>query len=130
MGIACLTGFRHEIKNPLNMKLSDLTRSGHWPTFLAAFLYFDYSFMVCTFIGALLRPVGGAAADKIGGVRSLYRFYVAAGLALIAAALVHKLAITLALFVAASGSLGMANGAVFRLLPQCFRRATSNSTSN
>ena len=73
---------------------------------------------LCTFVGALLRPVGGAAADHIGGVRSLYRFYVAAGLAIIAAAVIHRLGITLALFVAASGSLGMANGAVFQLLPQ------------
>jgi MFS transporter, NNP family, nitrate/nitrite transporter len=77
---------------------------------------------LCTFVGAILRPVGGAAADHMGGVRSLYRFYVAAGLALISAALIHKLWITLALFVTTSGSLGMANGAVFQLLPQCFRR--------
>jgi NNP family nitrate/nitrite transporter-like MFS transporter len=41
---------------------------------------------------------------------------------LIAAALIHNLAVNLALFVVASGSLGMANGAVFQLLPQRFRR--------
>ena len=39
-----------------------------------------------TFVGAFLRPVGGATADRIGGIRSLYRFYLVAGLALIAAA--------------------------------------------
>jgi hypothetical protein len=26
------------------MKLSDLIRSGHWPTLLVAFLYFDFKF--------------------------------------------------------------------------------------
>jgi NNP family nitrate/nitrite transporter-like MFS transporter len=77
---------------------------------------------LCTFVGAMLRPVGGATADQIGGIRSLYRFYLVAGLALIAAALIHNLAVNLALFVVASGSLGMANGAVFQLLPQRFRR--------
>jgi MFS transporter, NNP family, nitrate/nitrite transporter len=75
-----------------------------------------------TFVGASFRPVGGATADQIGGIRSLYRFYLVAGVALIAAALIHDLALNLTLFVVASGSLGMANGAVFQLLPQRFRR--------
>ena len=35
------------------MKVSDLTRSGHWPTLLTAFLYFDFSFMVWTVLGPL-----------------------------------------------------------------------------
>jgi MFS transporter, NNP family, nitrate/nitrite transporter len=77
---------------------------------------------LCTFVGASFRPVGGATADQIGGIRSLYRFYLVAGVALIAAALIHDLALNLGLFVVASGSLGMANGAVFQLLPQRFRR--------
>ena len=77
---------------------------------------------LCTFVGASFRPVGGATADQIGGIRSLYRFYLVAGVALIAAALIHDLALNLALFIVASGSLGMANGAVFQLLPQRFRK--------
>src|SRR6201996_9638882 len=77
---------------------------------------------LCTFVGASFRPVGGAMADQIGGIRSLYRFYLIAGVALIAAALIHDLALNLALFIVASGSLGMANGAVFQLLPQRFRK--------
>jgi len=36
---------------------------------------------VCTFIGALLRPVGGALADRTGGIRALYFFYGIAALA-------------------------------------------------
>src|SRR5882724_2534108 len=34
---------------------------------------------LCTFVGAMLRPIGGATADQIGGIRSLYRFYLIAG---------------------------------------------------
>jgi MFS transporter, NNP family, nitrate/nitrite transporter len=75
---------------------------------------------ICTCAGALLRPVGGAIADRIGGIRSLRRFYVAGALALLVAALGHSLYLNLAFLVLASGSLGMANGAVFQLLPQKF----------
>jgi NNP family nitrate/nitrite transporter-like MFS transporter len=35
------------------MKISDLKNSGHWPTLLTAFLYFDFSFMVWTVLGPL-----------------------------------------------------------------------------
>jgi nitrate/nitrite transporter NarK len=40
------------------MKLADLKNSGHWPTLLAAFLYFDFSFMVWTVLGPLGAPIG------------------------------------------------------------------------
>ena len=83
---------------------------------------------LCTFVGAFLRPVGGATADQIGGIRSLYRFYLVAGLALIAGAVIHDLHLNLALFVVASASLGMANGAVFQLLPQRFRKEVGVTT--
>ncbi|MCW2316509.1 NNP family nitrate/nitrite transporter-like MFS transporter [Rhodoblastus acidophilus] len=36
------------------MKLSDLKRSGHWPTLLSAFLYFDISFMAWVSLGPLM----------------------------------------------------------------------------
>jgi NNP family nitrate/nitrite transporter-like MFS transporter len=75
---------------------------------------------LCTCAGALLRPVGGAIADRIGGVRSLWRFYVVGAAALLLAALGHRLYFNLAMLVTASGALGMANGAVFQLLPQRF----------
>ncbi len=75
---------------------------------------------LCTFVGAVLRPVGGAVADRIGGIRSLYTFYAAAGLALVASPFAHVLSFNVATFLLASGALGMANGAVFQLLPQRF----------
>lgn len=79
------------------MKLRDFARSGHWPTLLCAFLYFDISFMVWVLLGplapailkdiplspaargllvavpilggALLRLPLGLLADRIGGRR-------------------------------------------------------------
>ena len=75
---------------------------------------------LCTFVGAILRPVGGAVADRIGGIRSLYTFYAVAAMALFASPLVHQLPFNVTTFLIASGALGMANGAVFQLLPQRF----------
>jgi NNP family nitrate/nitrite transporter-like MFS transporter len=73
------------------------------------------------FAGAVLRPVGGAVADKMGGIKSLYIFFtVVATLAFINAfiTLPFWLAIVVLFFIMAS--LGMANGAVFQLVPQRF----------
>src|SRR5581483_2017808 len=42
------------------MKLSALKNSGHWPTLLTAFLYFDFSFMVWTILGPLGVQIGEA----------------------------------------------------------------------
>src|SRR5436190_3240802 len=41
-----------------SMKLSDLKTSGHWPTLLTAFLYFDFSFMAWTLLGPLGVQIG------------------------------------------------------------------------
>src|SRR6187401_2938194 len=50
------------------MKIADLKKSGHWPTLLTAFLYFDFSFMVWTVLGPLGAQIGEAlhlnAAEK------------------------------------------------------------------
>ena len=75
---------------------------------------------LCTAAGALLRPTGGALADRIGGIRALYRCYTTAGLALVLAAVGRYLPWNVIVLVVASGALGMANGAVFQLLPQRF----------
>lgn len=77
---------------------------------------------ICTAAGALLRPVGGGLADRFGGIRSLYNFYLVAAIALAVTAFSHGLYANLVLLVIASGALGMANGAVFQLLPQRFAR--------
>src|SRR6266478_6326426 len=40
------------------MKLNELKSSGHWPTLLTAFLYFDVSFMIWTLLGPLGVQIG------------------------------------------------------------------------
>ncbi|HXP61983.1 MAG TPA: MFS transporter [Dongiaceae bacterium] len=75
---------------------------------------------ICTAAGAVLRPVGGALADRLGGIRSLSGCYTVAAAALILAGLGHELVFNVTMLIIASGALGMANGAVFQLLPQRF----------
>jgi NNP family nitrate/nitrite transporter-like MFS transporter len=82
----------------------------------------------CTLVGAVGRPLGGALADKLGGIRSLGVFYTVATAALILAALAHNLWICGAGFFIASGAFGMCNGSVFQLLPQRFAKDISVMT--
>jgi MFS transporter, NNP family, nitrate/nitrite transporter len=77
---------------------------------------------ICTLVGALGRPVGGAVADRLGGIRSLYVFYGVAAVALIGAAFTGSMWGCAAAFFVASGAFGMANGSVFQLLPQRFAK--------
>jgi NNP family nitrate/nitrite transporter-like MFS transporter len=77
---------------------------------------------LCTLVGALGRPVGGALADRFGGIRALYIFYVVAGASLATAAFLNSLWGCVMAFFLASGAFGMANGAVFQLLPQRFSK--------
>ena len=48
------------------MKFSQLKASGHWPTLLTSFLYFDVSFMVWTILGAL----GALIASTLDAARA------------------------------------------------------------
>ena len=75
------------------------------------------------FAGAVLRPVGGAIADRLGGVKSLYIFYGAVAILALVLAFV-KLPFWAAIVVLflIMANLGMANGAVFQLVPQRFGR--------
>lgn len=82
----------------------------------------------CTLVGALGRPMGGALADRLGGIRSMSTFYAVAGLALVAAALAQNLWVSGAAFFVASGAFGMCNGSVFQLLPQRFAKDISVMT--
>ncbi len=76
---------------------------------------------LCIFAGAVLRPVGGNTADKIGGVKSLYFFYGMVAF-LVAVTATVELPFFMAIFVLflIMANLGMANGAVFQLVPQRF----------
>jgi len=76
---------------------------------------------MCTLVGALARPVGGALADRFGGTRALTYFYSGAAVCLLSAAFVPALGFNVLLLLAASGFYGMANGSIFQLLPQRFQ---------
>jgi NNP family nitrate/nitrite transporter-like MFS transporter len=76
---------------------------------------------LCIFAGAVLRPIGGNIADKIGGVKALYYFYGTVAVLVIISAVIKLpfyVAILVLFFIMAN--LGMANGAVFQLVPQRF----------
>ncbi len=76
----------------------------------------------CTLVGALGRPVGGALADRLGGIRALHVFFIVAALSLVLAAYAGSLPLCATGFFLASGAFGMANGSVFQLLPQRFAK--------
>ncbi len=77
----------------------------------------------CVFAGSMFRPLGGAIADRIGGIKSLSLMYVLAALFLFIVSFGPVSQYTaLALFVAAMLCLGMGNGSVFQLVPQRFRK--------
>ncbi|RUM72998.1 MAG: MFS transporter, partial [Sulfurovum sp.] len=73
------------------------------------------------FAGAVLRPIGGAIADKMGGIKALYIFFGIVAILVILMGAVHLpfFAAIVVLFLIMA-SLGMANGAVFQLVPQRF----------
>jgi MFS transporter, NNP family, nitrate/nitrite transporter len=81
-----------------------------------------YFTALCVFAGSLIRPFGGALADRIGGIKTLSYVYIIAAVLLVAISMGPKnIAIALALFVLIMATLGAGNGAVFQLVPQRFR---------
>ena len=92
------------------------------PPYLLSPVNAGYLGAICTGVGALARPIGGALADRIGGIRALSYFYSGAGLMLVGSAFISPLIINVLLLMLACGFFGMANGSVFQLLPQRFAR--------
>ena len=82
-----------------------------------------YFTAACVFAGSLMRPLGGALADRVGGIRSLSVMYLVAAAALVVVGFgLPNAVMALTVFVIAMLALGMGNGAVFQLVPQRFRR--------
>lgn len=82
-----------------------------------------YYTAACVFGGSLMRPLGGALADRIGGIRALLAMYSVAAVCIAAVGFNLPSAVAaLALFVVTMLGLGAGNGAVFQLVPQRFRQ--------
>ena len=83
---------------------------------------------LCAAAGSLLRPLGGALADRLGGTRVLTgALMIVAALATGLASL-PGLAFTVAMLVFTMGTLGVGNGAVFQVVPQRFPSAVGPIT--
>ncbi|MFC3440679.1 nitrate/nitrite transporter [Sphingobium rhizovicinum] len=80
-----------------------------------------YCTAACVFAGSLVRPMGGALADKIGGSKALMIVYVVAAIALAGVSQATTLPAALGCFVLAMLALGTGNGSVFQLVPQRFQ---------
>lgn len=77
----------------------------------------------CVFAGSLVRPMGGALADRYGGIRMLGGMYMVAFSSLVVAGFgLPQAWMALIAFILAMLALGMGNGAVFQLVPQRFRK--------
>src|SRR6187455_1985575 len=82
-----------------------------------------YCTAACVFTGSLVRPLGGALADRFGGTRTLSVVYIVAALVLATISTgPATLPVALMLFVVVMAALGIGNGSVFQLVPQRFRQ--------
>ena len=76
---------------------------------------------LCVLLGSFLRPVGGALADRFGGLRVLALLYAVVGVFMIGVSALPMLPLTTILLFAGMSGLGMGNGSVFQLVGQRFR---------
>ena len=82
-----------------------------------------YCTAAVVFVGSMVRPLGGAVADRFGGVRALAVLYaVAAGAFAAIAGGLPSIYLAMPVFVIGMLALGMGNGSVFQLVPQRFGR--------
>ena len=76
----------------------------------------------CVFSGSMVRPIGGALADRIGGIRALSIMYAIAAVALTVISFgLADVRLAAGVIIVGMAALGMGNGAVFQLVPQRFR---------
>src|SRR3990172_7306954 len=76
---------------------------------------------LCVLLGSFLRPVGGALADRFGGLRVLALLYAVVGVCMAGISFLPELPLTAILLFGGMSGLGMGNGSVFQLVPQRFR---------
>jgi NNP family nitrate/nitrite transporter-like MFS transporter len=71
----------------------------------------------------MVRPFGGAVADRVGGVRALAVLYAVAACAFAAISTgLPTIYLAMPVFLVGMLALGMGNGSVFQLVPQRFQR--------
>lgn len=75
---------------------------------------------LCAGAGSLLRPIGGAFADRFGGTKVLTAAFCMVSVAMAGLATLPSLGYTVALLFGTMGILGVGNGAVFQIVPQRF----------
>ncbi len=72
--------------------------------------------------GSLVRPIGGALADRLGGIKMLSVLYaVVVASALGIGLMLAHMWVAFALLFVLMAALGMGNGSVFQMVPQRFR---------
>ncbi len=82
-----------------------------------------YLTALASFVGASCRPIGGAIADRIGGIRSLGIYYLVAAAALTVTSFgIPNLWIAMAAILTTMLACGLGDGAVFQLVPLRFAR--------
>ena len=85
-------------------------------------IHAGYATAACVFAGSLVRPFGGAMADRVGGIKTLSVVYVVTAALLVAiSAAPASFSLMFPLVFMVMAALGVGNGAVFQLVPQRFR---------
>lgn len=77
---------------------------------------------IAVFAGSFVRPIGGYFADRIGGINLLIRLFTLAVIMLGLIGFLPPLYLTLPLFILAMLIFGVANGALFQVIPTRFPR--------
>lgn len=81
-----------------------------------------YYTAICILAGTALRPVGGWIADRFGGIKSMQRFFAITAVCMLFVSFSLPSWLAVMLLIIGMGSLGMASGAVFQLVPLRFRK--------
>ncbi|MEC1694662.1 nitrate/nitrite transporter [Schinkia azotoformans] len=72
------------------------------------------------FAGSFVRPIGGYIADRLGGMSLLIKLFLLAAVVLDLIGILPSVYIALALFIIAMMIFGIANGALFQVIPTRF----------
>lgn len=83
---------------------------------------------IVVFAGSMIRPVGGYLADRFGGTRMLFYLYGCAVIVLTLVGLLPTVYVALSLLFIVLMIFGMANGALFQVIPTSFPKEVGMMT--